>query len=95
MVETGLRGIREVQAADALQADDVSGHVFCVEGRVSEICSNLKAEQTARTSVEGEVANLQGQLLRMKELGERARRDLEAEQVGRVGVHRCRSSSAR
>ena len=46
----------------------------------------LKAEQTARTSVEGEVASLQGQLLRLKELEERTRREVEAEQVGRVGV---------
>ena len=51
-LETGLRGIREVQAADASQADDVSGHIFRVEGRVSEMCGSLKAEQTARTSVE-------------------------------------------
>ena len=34
VVEAGLRGVREVQVADASQADDISRHLFRVEGRV-------------------------------------------------------------
>ena len=32
VVDAGLRGVRETQAADARQMDDVSAHVFRVEG---------------------------------------------------------------
>ena len=53
VVEAGLRGVREVQVADASQADDVSAHMLRVEGRVEEICSGMKVEHTARARVEG------------------------------------------
>ena len=62
-VEAGLRGVCEVQAAGASQADDVSEYMFRVEGRVEETRSCLKVEQTAHARVEGEVASLQGELL--------------------------------
>ena len=39
VVEAGLRGVREVQVADASQADDISRHLFRVEGRVEDQCS--------------------------------------------------------
>ena len=59
VVEAGLRGVREVQVADASQAGELSAHLFRVEGRVEEACRGLEAEQVARASVEGEVAKLQ------------------------------------
>ena len=86
VVEAGLRGVREVQVADASQADDMSAHLFCVEGRVEEQGRGLESERMARASVEGEVAKLQGQLLRSKELWETTRREIGTEQVVRVGV---------
>ena len=59
-LEVGMRGVREVQTAGASQADDVSAHVFRVEGRVEDTRSCMKVEQTARARVEGELASLQG-----------------------------------
>jgi hypothetical protein len=85
-VEAGMRGIRAVQAADASQTDEMSAHTFRVEGLAREARSGLLAEQAARASVEREVAGLQDELLRSKELWETTRRELEAEHLFRVGV---------
>ena len=59
VVEAGLRGVREVQVADASQADDISAHLFRVEGLVEKTCRGLESEQMARARMEGEVAKLQ------------------------------------
>ena len=75
-----------MQTADASQADDVSAHVFRIEGRVEETRSCMKVEQAARARVEGELAGLQGELLRLTETAEQTRRDLEAERLCRERV---------
>ena len=84
--EVTLAKIVGMQYSVGQQTMKVVEAVGPMGGLMEETRSGLLVEQAARERVEGELASLQGQLLRLKEFGEGTRSRLAEEQVARANV---------
>ena len=82
--EVTLAKLVGMQYSVGQQTMKVVEAVGSIGGLMEETRDGLVAEQAARERVEGEVASVQGRLLRLKEFGEGTRSRLVEEQVARA-----------